>query len=105
MFAFAGIWEHWTSPDGSELESAAILTTQPNTMMSQIHNRMPVVIEPENYNRWLDHSRPDGKQVADLLKPVEDTFFVATETEIPRRRRKAPAPEPEKQSDDQLKLF
>lgn len=107
LFAFAGIWEHWTSPDGSELESAAILTTQPNTMMSQIHTRMPVVIKPEDFNRWLDHSRPDGRQVTELMKPVEDSFFVATETELPRRNRKVPAPEPEpeKQSADQLKLF
>lgn len=107
LFAFAGIWEHWTSPDGSELESAAILTTKPNAMMAQIHTRMPVVIKPQDFTRWLDHSRPDGKQIADLMRPVEDSFFVAAETELPGRKRKAPGakPELEKRSDDQLKLF
>ena len=107
LFAFAGIWEHWTSPDGSELESAAILTTEPNAMMAQIHTRMPVVIKPDDFTRWLDHSRPDGKQVADLMRPVEDSFFVAAETEFPGRKRRVPdaKPEPEKRSDDQLKLF
>lgn len=107
LFAFAGIWEHWTSPDGSELESAAILTTEPNAMMAQIHTRMPVVIKPQDFTRWLDHSRPDGKQIADLMRPVEDSFFVAAETELPGRKRKAPGakPELEKRSDDQLKLF
>jgi len=107
LFAFAGIWEHWTSPDGSELESAAILTTEPNAMMAQIHTRMPVVIRPDDFTRWLDHSRPDGKQIADLMRPVEDSFFVAAATELPGRKRKAPdaKPEPAKQSDDQLNLF
>jgi len=107
LFAFAGIWEHWISPEGSELESAAILTTQPNAMMAQIHTRMPVVIKPQDFNRWLDHSRPDGQQVADLMKPVEDAFFVAAPAGLPRRNIKAPdpEPEPEKQSDYQMKLF
>ena len=76
-------------------------------MMAEIHTRMPVVIRPEDFNRWLDHSRPDGTQVSDLMRPVGDTFFVAAETELPGRKRKAPEtkPEREKQPDDQLKLF
>jgi putative SOS response-associated peptidase YedK len=76
-------------------------------MMAQIHTRMPVVIKPDDFTRWLDHSRPDGKQIADLMRPVADSFFVAAETELPGRKRKAPdaKPEPAKQADDQLKLF
>ena len=88
-------------------ESAAILTTEPNAMMAQIHTRMPVVIKPQDFTRWLDHSRPDGRHVADLLKPVEDSFFVAGATQLPGRKRQAPAPQPvpEKRPDNQMKLF
>jgi putative SOS response-associated peptidase YedK len=112
LFAFGGIWEHWTSPDGSELESAAILTTEPNAMMARIHTRMPVVIKPENFSDWLDHSRPDGKSVEKLMHPVEDDFFMALEIEMPRPARKPKQPriqqpglQPEKPPDDQLKLL
>ena len=111
LFAFGGIWEHWMAPDGSELESAAMLTTAPNAMMDQIHNRMPVVIEPHDYSRWLDHSRPDGKSVVDLMKPVRDEFFIARETQMPRPQRKKVEPprpseiKPEPKADDQLKLL
>ena len=110
LFAFAGIWEHWQSHDGSELESAAILTTRPNADVEHIHHRMPVSLTEQDFDRWLDHSRPDGKHIADLLEPMADGFFVAEETEMPRR---APAkPKAEKTAkpkqanpDDQLKLF
>ena len=43
-FAFAGIWEIWSSPDGSEIRSCTIITTQPNELMQSIHNRMPVIL-------------------------------------------------------------
>ena len=107
LFAFGGIWEHWTSPDGSELESAAILTTSSNAMIARIHIRQPVVIRPEHFDQWLDHSRPDGKQVEHLMHPVEDEYFMALETTMPRASSKSKQPE-RKQSvklDDQLKLI
>ena len=49
LFAFAGLWEHWLGADGSELETAAIITTEPNAVIAQIYTRMPAVIQPENY--------------------------------------------------------
>ena len=49
----AGIFEHWQSPDGSEIESVSLLTTAPNDLMAPIHNRMPVIIEPADYSTWL----------------------------------------------------
>jgi putative SOS response-associated peptidase YedK len=52
-FAFAGLWEHWQSPDGSEIKSATIITTTPNELMTPIHNRMPVILPHESYVRWL----------------------------------------------------
>jgi putative SOS response-associated peptidase YedK len=53
-FAFAGLWDLWHAPDGSELYSCAIITTQPNSLMEKIHNRMPVIVSPENYSAWLN---------------------------------------------------
>jgi putative SOS response-associated peptidase YedK len=109
LFAFGGIWEHWMAPDGSELESAAILTTAPNAMMEPIHNRMPVIIEPKDFSKWLDHSRPDGKDIVDLMRPIRDEYLVARETEMPRPQRRKPEaaekPKPQPRADDQLKLF
>jgi putative SOS response-associated peptidase YedK len=109
LFAFGGIWEHWMAPDGSELESAAILTTAPNAMMEPIHNRMPVIIEPKDFSKWLDHSRPDGKDIVYLMRPIRDEYLVAHETEMPRPQRRKPEaaekPKPQPRADDQLKLF
>ena len=47
LFAFGGIWEHWMGLDGSELESAAMLTTEPGLPVASIHDRSPVVIQPD----------------------------------------------------------
>lgn len=51
--AFGGVWERWTSPENETVDSFAILTTQPNETARAIHNRMPLIIEPADYARWL----------------------------------------------------
>jgi putative SOS response-associated peptidase YedK len=66
-FGIAGLWERWTSPDGGELESCCIITTAPNELMSQIHDRMPVIVPEE---RWRDWLRPEP------LKPIDTLPFV-----------------------------
>jgi putative SOS response-associated peptidase YedK len=60
-FAFAGLWEFWQSPDGSQVLSCSIITTEPNEMIASIHNRMPVILPSETYSLWLDPNdrRPD----------------------------------------------
>jgi putative SOS response-associated peptidase YedK len=71
-FAFAGLWEHWTDPtSGGELETCVILTTTPNPLMEPIHDRMPVILSPEDYDRWLDpnYYQPSGLQA--MLRPYE----------------------------------
>ncbi|MBK8986649.1 MAG: SOS response-associated peptidase [Chloroflexi bacterium] len=52
-FALAGLWEIWQGGDGSELESCTILTTTPNELMAPIHDRMPVILDPADYDDWL----------------------------------------------------
>jgi putative SOS response-associated peptidase YedK len=53
-FAFAGLWEHWQDPAGIELESCTLLTTTANDLLAPIHDRMPVILRPADYQRWLD---------------------------------------------------
>jgi putative SOS response-associated peptidase YedK len=75
-FAFAGLWERWQPKEGEPLESFTILTTDPNELMEPIHNRMPVILEPRDYGRWLDTSRPDRPPV-DLMRPFPAEKMVA----------------------------
>jgi putative SOS response-associated peptidase YedK len=64
-FAFAGLWEHWQDATGEEIESCTVLTTEANDLMRPIHNRMPVILEPKNYDLWLEEAtKPE------LLQPL-----------------------------------
>jgi putative SOS response-associated peptidase YedK len=60
VFAFAGLWSRWTSPDGELVESFAIVTTAPSTKAAEYHDRMPLVLPPELYDGWLDRES-DGR--------------------------------------------
>lgn len=77
VIAFAGLMETWSSADGSEVDTGAILTTAANSAISPIHDRMPVVIQPEDFSRWLDCKTQEPREVADLMQPVQDDFFEA----------------------------
>jgi putative SOS response-associated peptidase YedK len=68
-YAFAGLWEHWQSPDGSEINSAAIITTSPNELMASIHNRMPVILPVDAYAKWLDPAPRFPDDLNSLLVP------------------------------------
>jgi putative SOS response-associated peptidase YedK len=69
VFALAGLWEHWQDPAGNELESCTILTCAPNELMADLHDRMPVILDPNDYDRWLDPGAQDPLKVAPLLRP------------------------------------
>jgi putative SOS response-associated peptidase YedK len=70
-FAFAGLWGAWKNPDtGDWLQSYTIITTDPNELMEPIHNRMPVILHPKDYNRWLSREVTDQPPI-DLLRPYE----------------------------------
>lgn len=77
IIAFAGLMETWSSADGSEVDTAAILTTHANAAMKPIHTRMPVVIQPEDFEAWLDCKTQEPKAIQNLLAPVQPDFFEA----------------------------
>jgi len=68
-FAFAGLWETWISPEGDPLHSACILTTSPNQTVKAVHNRMPVILHPADYQSWLDPQEIKPEALQELLKP------------------------------------
>jgi putative SOS response-associated peptidase YedK len=72
---FAGLWEHWMSADGSEMESMAILTTEANRTVAQIHDRMPVILPASDWDAWLDVRSTPDKEAAALLKPAPDDLL------------------------------
>jgi putative SOS response-associated peptidase YedK len=76
-FAFAGLWEEWSSSDGSQIKSCTIITTTPNTLMAQLHNRMPVILSPSGYPQWLDPAPQQATSLQPLLTPFPDEEMVA----------------------------
>ena len=70
--AFAGLWETWIGPNGEEMETAAIVTTEANQEMAAVHHRAPVIVPPEQFDLWLDCKNVDEKIAAELLAPAPD---------------------------------
>jgi putative SOS response-associated peptidase YedK len=68
-FAFAGLWESWNSPDGSNVLSCTIITTTPNALMEPIHNRMPVILPASAYNQWLEPGEVNPASLQPLIQP------------------------------------
>lgn len=68
-FAFAGLWEQWRNPQGEAVESCTILTTAPNDLVRDVHDRMPVILAPEAYELWLDPGFTRVEELQPLLKP------------------------------------
>jgi len=68
-FAFAGLWERWNDPAGHVVDSCTIITTQPNELVSQLHDRMPVILNPADFDEWLDRDEHDTAKLKGLLRP------------------------------------
>ena len=77
VVAFGGLMETYAGPGGSEIDTAAILTAAANAEIAHIHERMPVVIRPQDISRWLDCVGNEPRDVADAMRPVEPGFFEA----------------------------
>jgi putative SOS response-associated peptidase YedK len=72
QFAFAGLWERWRGAvDAEPLDTFTILTTAPNELMATIHNRMPAILKPGDYDVWLD-AKATADQLNALLAPLLD---------------------------------
>ena len=68
--ALAGLWESWRSPAGEWVRSFAIITTTPNELCAELHNRMPVVLKPETWRVWLGEEPADASALKALLAPL-----------------------------------
>lgn len=75
--AFGGLWETWTGPNGEELETAAIVTTAANETLAPLHDRMPLVIAPDQFDLWLGNGDEDTAAACALIKPAPDDLLEA----------------------------
>ncbi|WP_257350826.1 SOS response-associated peptidase [Pseudalkalibacillus decolorationis] len=76
LFAFAGLWEKWSDENGKSLHTCTILTTKPNELMEDIHNRMPVILPKEDYSTWLEWGG-SAEGLDDLLHPYNTSEMTA----------------------------
>jgi putative SOS response-associated peptidase YedK len=87
LFAFAGLWEQWKSPDEDIINSCTILTTEANDLLRPIHDRMPVILESKDYGLWLD-SEAQQPQLQQLLRPYQadlmTSYTVSTKVNNPK---------------------
>ncbi len=71
LFAFAGLWDGWKDASGNWIKTCTILTTTPNAVTATVHNRMPVILQPDSYGIWLDPAVTNVQVVCELLKPYD----------------------------------
>lgn len=68
-FAFAGLWDVWHDPGGGEIPSLTLVTGEPNELVKPIHDRMVVILRPEDYQRWLEPAEQEAEKLREMLKP------------------------------------
>ena len=85
-FAMAGLWERWQNQNGDVIESCAVITTEANALVADIHDRMPVILAPDDYAQWLQGA--DAKALTALLRPFPaqrmQAYPVSTRVNNPR---------------------
>lgn len=72
LFTLAGLFDTWLGADGSEIDTAAIITTAANADMAEIHDRMPVIVSSADFEQWLDCRSGTGVDAAHLIRPLAD---------------------------------
>lgn len=110
VLAFAGLWESWAgNEDSGPLETFTILTTDPNELMQTLHNRMPVILERDDYDKWLNSDETDKDAAQALLDPFPDgllaTAPVNKRVNSPRNDDAACLESPPKEDGEQGMLF
>jgi len=87
VFGFAGLWEAWRSAEGNMVESCTIITTEPNKLLRDIHDRMPAILHPDQYETWLQNSTPEHL-LQQLLMPypaeMMEAYRVGPEVNSPK---------------------
>lgn len=76
-FCFAGIYEAWENDEGEKVNGVCILTTEPNAVTAEVHDRSPVVVLEHDYDRWTGTDPKDSKSLAQLLRPAPDDFWTS----------------------------
>jgi putative SOS response-associated peptidase YedK len=71
LFAFAGLWAGWKDASGNWIKTCSILTTTPNALTATVHDRMPVILDPESYDLWVDPGMQNVAAISELLKPYD----------------------------------
>ncbi|WP_080847706.1 SOS response-associated peptidase [Cytobacillus gottheilii] len=88
LFAMCGLWERWISPEGTPIFSCTIITTASNPFMKEIHERMPVILKPENEKTWLNPRNRNTAELNKLLVSYDekdmDAFKVSEEVNSPK---------------------
>ena len=105
LMAFAGLWEHWQGADGSELETMAILTTSANRTLEPIHDRMPVILQPDLFDGWLDARAMTDREAAALLVPAAADLLEANAVDKAISNSRRDAPELQKLAPEQKRLL
>ena len=127
--AFAGLYETWTGPNGEEVDTAAIITTTANRTLAAIHERMPVFVQPEAFDLWLDCANVEAEVAAALIAPAGEALLEvyevstavnrvandsavliasatsAPQASVPTAKEKKTKLQKPKPSDDQASLF
>ncbi len=67
VFAFAGLWEVWHSPEGDQMRTCTILTTEANSLVKSLHTRMPVILKPEDFDAWLEPDEVPAEALLPLM--------------------------------------
>jgi len=91
--ALAGLWETWRSPAGERVCSFAIVTTAANSLLAPVHDRMPVILAPENWLAWLGERAVDPDELKSLLVPypAEDMVIWAVDKRVGNVNNKDPS--------------
>ncbi len=109
VFGLAGLWESWQAPNGTEVHTYTILTTTPNAEVARLHDRMPVILAPADFARWLEPDTSPQSSPHDLLRPADDgsleVFPVATRVNTVANDDATLITRQDPPRDPQMKLF
>lgn len=86
-FGMAGLWEHWKAPDGQTVESCTIITVDANALVAELHDRMPLILAPENYGAWL---RAESKELPPAV-PAQEMRYYPVSPLVSNARNDVPA--------------